>query len=204
MFNFKKAGMIAAAAFLFVSPAMAAPAVGQAAPDFEAVDVNGDTFKLSDHKGKMVVLEWTNKDCPFVVKHYDSGNMQATQAFAKAEGAEWIVINSAAPGRQGHLTAEDAKKVASEKGSEPTTIILDESGEVGKMYDAQTTPHMYVIDAEGNLAYMGAIDDNSSPRIETVEGANNYVKAAITSLKAGEAVEVAQTPPYGCSVKYAD
>jgi peroxiredoxin len=184
--------------------AMAAPAIGETAPDFTATNVHGDAFKLSDHVGDIVVLEWTNDQCPFVKKHYETGNMQDLQKAATADGVKWITINSSAPGRQGYVTDAEAIKIAEDLDADPTTIIRDESGEIGKMYDAQTTPHMFVIDAEGTLVYAGAIDDNSSPRHSTVEGATNYVTAALDSLKAGEAVEVSQTPPYGCGVKYAD
>jgi peroxiredoxin len=187
-----------------VAAAHAAAQVGQAAPDFTATDINGNPFKLSDHKGKTVVLEWTNHECPFVVKHYDSGNMQKIQAAARAQGAEWVTIVSSAPGSQGHIDAATATTMLQEKGSSPSAKILDESGEIGKAYDAKTTPHMYVINGEGVLVYAGAIDDNSSPNPETIEGAKNYVLAALDDLAAGRAVATAQTQPYGCAVKYAN
>lgn len=196
---------VLASAVLFMAavlPAKAAVEVGAPAPAIEATDVNGNAFNLEDHKGKIVVLEWTNKDCPFVVKHYDSGNMQKLQKEAKAEGVEWVVINSSADGKQGHLSAEEAKALMSEQGSEPTTMILDEEGTIGHAYEAKTTPHMFVIDAEGKVAYAGAIDSDSSPRQEAIEGSENYVMAAIDSLKAGEEVATKSTAPYGCSVKY--
>ena len=194
------------AAIALIVPAAAAnaaPEVGKAAPDFSATDIEGNPFKLSDHKGDIVVLEWTNHECPFVVKHYGTNNMQALQKSETAKGVKWISINSSAEGRQGFTTADEAKKVAMEQGAAATAIITDPSGEIGKLYDARTTPHMYVIDAEGTLAYAGAIDDNSSPNPKTVEGANNYVVAAVDSLIAGEEVATKQTQPYGCSVKYA-
>ncbi len=187
---------------VMVLPAYAAVEIGQPAPDFTATDVDGNAFKLSDHKGKTVVLEWTNHECPFVIKHYDTGNMQKTQKAARDQGVEWITIVSSAPEKQGHVSAEEAKAIVAEAGAHPTTKILDESGEIGKMYDARTTPHMFVIDAEGNVVYAGAIDDNSSPRHSTVEGATNYVTAALDDLAAGRAVATPQTAPYGCSVKY--
>lgn len=202
MFNVKKFGLMALAVGMMAAPAMAAPKVGEAAPDFTATDVHGKEFKLSDHQGKTVVLEWTNNECPFVVKHYGSGNMQALQKEARAQGVEWISIISSAPGRQGHVTDAEALKIAEDKGAAPTTIIRDESGKVGKMYDAKTTPHMFVINAEGTLVYDGAIDDNSSPRASTIEGANNYVRAALTSLKDGTEIATSKTQPYGCGVKY--
>lgn len=200
---FKRIGLLAVAAAFLAAPAMASPVVGEAAPAIEAVDVHGKAFKLSDHQGKIVVLEWTNHQCPFVVKHYGSGNMQAVQKAARADGVEWVSIISSAPGRQGHVSDKEALSIAAEKGADVTTIIRDESGAIGKAYDAQTTPHMYVIDTAGTLVYAGAIDDNSSPRASTIEGANNYVTAALADLKAGNPVATGKTSPYGCSVKYA-
>jgi len=194
-------------AIALVSPSKtshaAAPEVGKAAPDFETIDINGKPFKLSDHKGDIVVLEWTNHECPFVVKHYGTGNMQKVQKETTAKGVKWISINSSAIGRQGNSTPEDAAKIVEDQGAAPTAKLLDASGEIGKLYDAKTTPHMYVIDADGILAYAGAIDNNSSPNPATVEGADNYVVAAVDELIAGKAVTTAQTQPYGCSVKYA-
>lgn len=181
----------------------AAPALGEKAPDFEGTTASGETFKLSDHLGEVVVLEWTNHQCPYVIKHYDTGNMQDVQKEAKEiYGAKWVTIVSSAPGRQGHVSPEEALEIAEEAGAHIDAKILDESGVIGQMYEAKTTPHMYIIDAEGHLVYAGAIDDNSSPRHETVEGAQNYVLAALSDLQAGKAVQTAQTQPYGCSVKY--
>jgi peroxiredoxin len=183
-------------------PVNAAVEIGKPAPEIEALDTNGNPFKLSDHKGKIVILEWTNHQCPFVVKHYGSGNMQAAQKTARDQGVEWISIVSSAPGHQGHVSAEQANAITATGGAEITAKILDESGEIGKRYNAMTTPHMFVIDTEGNLAYAGAIDSNASPNPKTIEGATNYVLAAIESLKNGTPVEVSQTRPYGCAVKY--
>lgn len=200
----KLAFALAGFVLLFAAlPVNAAPAIGEPAPEIEATDVNGNPFKLSDHKGKIVVLEWTNHECPFVVKHYSTNNMQNAQKEARAKGGvEWISINSSADGRQGSVTSEQAMAVLKDQGAEPTTKLLDPSGTIGKAYGAQTTPHMFVIDADGNLAYAGAIDDNSSPNPKTVSGAKNYVLAAVSDLKAGNAVQTSQTQPYGCSVKY--
>lgn len=203
MFNLKKIGLMVAALGIFAVPAVAAaPVVGQPAPDFEAVDAHGKAFKLSDLKGKNVVLEWTNHQCPFVLKHYESGNMQKVQKKAVDDGAVWVSIISSAPGRQGHVSDAEALKISAERGAYPTTIIRDESGTIGHLYEAKTTPHMFVINAEGVLVYAGAIDSNSSPRAATIEGATNYVVAALDDLKAGNAVGTAQSAPYGCSVKY--
>lgn len=202
MFDFKKYTLIVAALVMISGPALAEAVVGEAAPAFTASDVHQKAFTLSDHKGKIVVLEWSNHECPFVLKHYSSGNMQALQKEARADGVEWITILSSAPGRQGHVSDKEAISIAAERGAEPTTIIRDEDGKIGKLYGAKTTPHMFVIDQEGTLVYAGAIDDNSSPRASTIEGAKNYVRAALQSLKAGTPIEPAQTQSYGCSVKY--
>ncbi len=178
------------------------PEVGKPAPNFEATDIKGNAFKLSDHKGKIVVLEWSYHKCPFVKKHYDGGNMQDIQKQANAKGVEWITIVSSAKGRQGHITSDEAAAIIAQKGASPDVKILDPSGEIGKLYDAKTTPHMFVIDTNGTLAYAGAIDSNSSPNPSTIKGATNYVLAAIDDLSAGKAVQTSQTQPYGCSVKY--
>ncbi len=194
---------MAAAILLFSAlPVNAAVEIGKPAPEIEATDTGGNPFKLSDHKGKIVVLEWTNHQCPFVIKHYGSGNMQAVQKTAKDQGVEWVSIVSSAPSHQGHVSADEANTIVSEQGATISAKILDESGAIGKLYDAKTTPHMFIINAEGNVAYAGAIDNKSSPNPKTIEGATNYVLAALESLKAGSAIEVSQTQPYGCSVKY--
>ena len=194
---------LAAVVLLFAAlPVNAAVEIGAPAPEIEAVDTNGNPFKLSDHKGKVVVLEWTNHECPFVVKHYGSGNMQEAQKTASAQGVEWVSIISSSPGRQGHVSADEANTIISDEGATVSAKILDESGAIGKAYDAKTTPHMFVIDAEGNVAYAGAIDSNSSPNPKTIDAATNYVLAALDDLAAGNSVAVSQTQPYGCSVKY--
>lgn len=194
-----------AAATLLVTPvdAMANAEVGQMAPDFTATDIQGEEFKLSDHQGKIVVLEWTNHQCPFVVKHYETGNMQKTQQTVKDMGdVEWVSIVSSAPGKQGHTTAEEAAQIVADHNAHPTAKILDESGEIGHLYGASATPHMFVIDENGVLAYAGAIDDNSSPSHDTVESAKNYVIAAVEDLKAGQDISTPTSQPYGCGVKY--
>lgn len=186
----------------FAPSANAAVEIGQPAPDFTGTDTNGVQHTLSDFKGKNVVLEWSNHECPFVVKHYDSGNMQKLQKAATDDGTVWLTIVSSAEGKQGNIPAEEANKLMEEKGAHSTARILDPSGEIGKMYDAKTTPHMFVINAEGNVVYAGAIDSDSSFKQESIEGATNYVSAALDSIKAGEPVEVSSTKPYGCGVKY--
>lgn len=198
------ATIMAGALIASAMPAFAAPAVGEAAPDFTATDINGKTVKLSDLKGKNVVLEWTNSECPYVVKHYSSGNMQKTQKEAIGKGVEWISINSSAPGRQGNVTPEQEKEILTKNEAAPSTVILDQDGKIGKAYDAQTTPHMFVIDKEGKLAYAGAIDDNPSPKAEDAATAKNYVLAALNDIEAGKPVETPTSQPYGCAVKYGD
>lgn len=193
---------LAFVAFTAAMPAQAAPVVGQPAPDFTGTDTNGKTHKLSDLKGKTVVLEWTNPGCPFVVKHYDSGNMQKLQADAAAKDVVWLSINSGAEGKEGHQTAEAGNAYIAEKNGKAAALIIDSSGEIGKLYDAKTTPHMFVINKEGVLVYDGAIDSDDSFKPETIAGATNYVSAALAALEGGTAVEPSKTKPYGCSVKY--
>ena len=180
----------------------ASPPVGELAPEFTAVDSNGVSHNLSDFRGKIVVLEWTNHECPFVIKHYDTNNMQALQKAHTDNDGIWLRIVSSAEGKQGFVTGEQANQIAQDQNAAATATLLDASGDVGRLYEAKTTPHMYVIDAEGVLRYAGAIDDNDSMRQSTVEGATNYVQAAIDSLRAGQDVQVAMTQPYGCSIKY--
>ncbi len=182
--------------------AMAAPEIGKPAPEFMANDTNGQHVMLSELKGKTVVLEWTNHECPFVKKHYGSGNMQALQAEATKDGVVWVSIVSSAKGKEGHSTAEDANKITAEQKAVPTHKILDESGDIGKLYGAKTTPHMFVIDKDGILAYAGAIDDKSGFDPEEIKTAKNYVRTALADLKAGKPVETSSTNPYGCGVKY--
>ena len=187
---------------LSAAPAMAAPEIGKAAPDFTATDTNGKSHKLSDFKGKVVVLEWTNPECPYVVKHYDSKNMQKLQEEITAKDVVWLSINSGAEGKQGHLTADAANTYIKDHGAKQTAYLLDPKGEVGKAYDAKTTPHMFVVDKDGTLVYDGAIDDNDSANKEDAAGAKNYVTAAVDALVAGKPVETSKTKPYGCGVKY--
>lgn len=184
------------------APALAAPKVGAPAPAFTAIDTNGKSHSLADYKGKTVVLEWHNVDCPFVKKHYNSGNMQALQKAATADGVAWLTVNSSAKGLQGHLTPQAANELLAAQKAAPTAYLLDTDGTVGRLYEAKTTPHMYVIDPKGTLVYMGAIDDKPTANPEDIKTANNYVTAALASLKANKPVENAATKPYGCAVKY--
>ena len=203
--------IIATASFLvslLASTQALAVSPGSAAPDFTAKDSTGKTVKLSDYKGKTVVLEWLNYGCPFIKKHYGSGNMQALQAEAKKEGVIWLSVISSAKGKQGAVTPAQAEKDRKAHGSNATAVILDSEGVVGKLYSAKTTPHMFVIDPAGKLVYQGAIDDKPSTEVEDVKGARNYVREALTAeieaVKTGKPakIAVAETKSYGCSVKY--
>jgi peroxiredoxin len=186
------------------TPAVAAPTVGQPAPAFSAKDTHGKTRSLAEFRGKRVVLEWHNQGCPFVVKHYESGNMQKLQQKLTADGVVWLTIISSAPGKQGHVTAADADAYVAEQKAAPTAVLLDEDGNVGKAYGAKTTPHMFVVDEKGVLVYAGAIDDKPTTDKADVDAAKNHVLAAYDDLKAGKPVGLASTAPYGCSVKYGD
>lgn len=195
-------GALAAFSFTMAMPAQAAVEIGKPAPAFSATDSHGKTRNLSDFKGKTVVLEWTNAECPYVVKHYDSGNMQKLQETYTGKDVVWLTVNSGAEGKQGHLTSEQANALIAEKGNKATAYLIDTRGEIGKAYDAKTTPHMFVIDKEGVLVYDGAIDDNDSAKPEDAATAKNYVVAAIDATLDGKTVDKAKTKPYGCGVKY--
>jgi peroxiredoxin len=195
-------GALAAFALTVAIPAHAAPEIGKPAPEFTGTDSNGKDHKLADFKGKTVVLEWTNPECPYVVKHYDSKNMQKLQEEATKKDVVWLSVNSSAEGKQGNLTGDAANTYIKDHGAKQTAYILDPKGEIGKAYDAKTTPHMFVIDKEGILVYAGAIDDNDSAKPEDAAKAKNYVTAAISALETGKPVETSQTKPYGCGVKY--
>ena len=176
--------------------------VGTEAPAFSLKDTQGKTHSLSDYKGKFVVLEWFNEGCPFVKKHYGSGNMQKLQKEYTGKDVVWLSINSSAQGQQGHVTPESAPKTIAEWKMDATKILLDHDGKVGRTYGAKTTPHMFVINPEGKLVYQGAIDSKPTPNTADVEGAENYVKVALDSSMAGKPVATSSTKPYGCSVKY--
>jgi peroxiredoxin len=176
--------------------------VGQPAPDFTGVDSNGNQHTLSQYKGKTVVLEWTNHDCPYVKKHYNSGNMQKLQQQASADGVVWLSVISSRPGKQGHVSGAKANKLTQSRNAAPTAVILDETSEIGLLYGAKTTPHMYIIDKTGELVYMGGIDSIPSSDEADITGARNYVRVALDAMAAGKAIEDSVTRPYGCSVKY--
>lgn len=180
----------------------AQPKVGQPAPAFTLKDASGKDVSLSDYKGKYVMLEWVNFECPFVRKHYGSQTMQKLQKDAVDKGVVWLSICSSGPGKQGHYAPADAEKEAKKVGSNATAYLVDESGTVGKAYNAVTTPEMYLINPEGKLLYMGAIDDQPSPDLGTLQGAKSYAREAIDAALAGKAVEPSVTKSYGCSVKY--
>lgn len=191
-----------AAASLLSSDAVAAPTVGQPAPAFTAVDTNGKSHNLADFKGKIVVLEWTNDGCPYVGKHYNSGNMQKLQQEAAASGVVWLSVISSAPGKQGYLSGADANALNQSRSAQPTAVLLDPEGTIGRAYEAKTTPQMFVIDKTGVLRYMGAIDDKPVAAPASLTGARNYVREALTAVASGKPAPVASTEPYGCSVKY--
>jgi peroxiredoxin len=202
MMSLLKSAAIAVAGFLMTAAAYAAPEIGKPAPDFSAVDSNGKPVKLSDYRGRTVVLEWTNDGCPYVRKHYGSNNMQTLQKEEAAKGVVWLTIISSAPGSQGYLTGDEANKLTETRGAAPTAVVLDPDGTVGHLYDARTTPHMFIVNGEGALVYMGGIDDKATTDIEDIKTAKNYVRAALDDLAAGAPVENTVTRPYGCSVKY--
>jgi peroxiredoxin len=176
--------------------------IGKAAPDFTLPDSFGKNHSLSDYEGKVVVLEWLNHGCPFVKKHYNSGNMQKLQKMAKEKEVIWFSIISSAPGKQGYSTPEQANETAQELNAKPLAILLDPEGTVGKLYDAKTTPHMYIIDKEGLLVYNGGIDDIRSANVDDIAKAKNYVLLVLEELLSGKEVSVKTSQPYGCSVKY--
>ena len=184
------------------APALAQLPIGQAAPNFKATDVNGRGVSLSSFSGKTVVLEWSNPECPAVKKHYESGNMQNSQAAAAADGVVWLTINSSAEGKQGYMTPAEAKAFAAGQKSRRTAYLLDPKGAVGRSYGATATPHMYIIDSGGTLVYRGGIDDKPTTDSADIKGARNHVLAALSELKAGKPVSVPTSRPYGCSVKY--
>ena len=179
----------------------AAPVAGQTAPAFTLVDAEGTQRSLADFRGKTVVLEWTNEGCPYVQKHY-TGAMQALQREAVADGVVWLTIISSAPGTQGHVEGQAARDWRTRTKGAATHLLLDPTGQVGKLYDAKTTPDMRVIDGEGVLRFVGGIDDRPTSKVEDLKGANNFVRAALDDLEAGRPVRTAFATPYGCSVKY--
>ncbi len=204
----KKGVLLAATVFVgfFLILSQVAPAaeamVGKPAEDFTLPDSTGKTHSLSDYKGKIVVLEWLNHGCPFVKKHYNSGNMQKLQKMYAEKGVIWFSIVSSAPGKQGYMTPEEATESLQKHEASPKALLLDPEGTVGKLYGAKTTPHMFIIDSAGNLVYNGGIDDIRSTNLDDIAKAKNYVQMALDELLAGKDVSVQTSQPYGCSVKY--
>jgi peroxiredoxin len=191
-----------AVAAMFAVGAAHAASVGKPAPDFTLTDVNGKKVSLSDFKGKTVVLEWHNPACPFVVKHYDSNNMQNTQKKNISADTVWLAVNSTNPKHQDFMANDKLSAYSKDKGMAATAYLVDADGKVGNAYAAKTTPHMYIIDAKGTLVYNGAIDDKKSSNKADIPGAKNFVNVAFDELKAGKPISNASNAPYGCSVKY--
>ena len=178
------------------------PPVGSAAPDFSAPDTNGKAQSLAQYKGKYVVLEWFNPECPFVKKHYGSDNMQKLQGEYTGKGVVWLTIDSNAPGTEGNLTADQAQKIMQSWKTKQTALLLDPDSKVAKLYGAKNTPNMVIIDPEGKIVYEGAIDSKATPNPADIPASTNYVKNALDESLAGKPISNAQTKPYGCSVKY--
>jgi peroxiredoxin len=195
--------VVAKGSLVLPSPAWASPKVGAPAPGFTANATTGKAVSLADQRGKIVVLEWTNHDCPYVVKHYSTSNMQALQKEATGQGVVWLTIISSAPGTQGHVSAAQADELTASRKASPSAVLLDPTGTVGKAYGATNTPHMFVIDKAGTLMYAGAIDDKPTSRKGDVQGAQNYVREALAAVAAGQPVKTPVTRAYGCTVKYA-
>lgn len=178
------------------------PEIGKVAPNFTVTDIEGKVYNLSDYRGKVVVLEWVNPECPFVRKHYESGNIPQLQKSTITDGAVWLLINSGHPGAQGDYTPTEVKDWQKKNSSEPTAYFRDQDGAIGRIYGAKTTPHMYVISKEGLLKYNGAIDSIRSSNPKDIAKAENYVISALTALSSGDEIKHPITRPYGCSVKY--
>lgn len=192
----------AASPLLAARPAWAAARVGAPAPAFTINATNGSPVSLATYKGKLVVLEWTNHECPYVRKHYETGNMQGLQREATGQGVVWLTLISSSEGTQGYVTAAQADDLTASRKAAPTAVLLDPKGVAGKAYGATNTPHMYVVDKTGTLVYAGAIDDRPTSRRADVQGANNYVRAALDAVAAGQPVKTPVTRAYGCTVKY--
>jgi glutathione peroxidase-family protein len=194
----KSAIVFLSSAFLITASALTN---GTAAPDFQLTDLSGKNIRLSDFKGKTVVLEWHNPNCPFVVKHYNSGNIPGMHK-ANSNDVVWLAINSTNPAHQDHMSATGLSDYLKQKQAQPTAYLLDAKGSVGKQYEAKTTPHMYIINANGLLVYQGGIDSIRSTNISDIDKATNYVKTALAEIKAGKPISTPTSTPYGCSIKY--
>lgn len=194
--------IVASLSFVAVTAAGAAASVGQPAPLFTLNDTNGKAVNLGDYKGKTVVLEWHNPECPFVKKHYDSANMQGLQSKYTKDGVVWLAVSSTEPAHQDYKKPAVLNALLKSSNASPTAYLMDESGTAGKAYGARTTPHMYIINAQGTLVYAGGIDDKRSANIADIKIARNYVATALDELKAGKSISTPTSTPYGCSVKY--
>jgi len=198
----KLAALLIAAVAVISSPSLAAPVPGQPAPAFRGVDVNGKPVSLDDFRGKTVVLEWNNPNCPFVQKHYTSGNMQSLQQKNTAAGVVWLAINSTTESHTDYMAPAKLAAWFGEQKAAPTAVVMDPKGEIGRAYGAKVTPHMYVIDAKGTLVYAGAIDDKRSANPADIKTSTNHVAAALGEVAAGKAVTTSTTTAYGCTIKY--
>lgn len=198
----KLSALLVATGLLASSASFAAPAPGQPAPEFRGTDVAGKPVALADFRGRYVVLEWNNPNCPFVQKHYDSGNMQSLQKRYGAENIVWLSINSTTPSHRDYMAPDRLAAWFKQHKAAPTAVLLDPRGEIGRAYGAKVTPHMYVIDPKGTLVYAGAIDDKRSANPADVKTASNFVQAALTDVRSGKAVANASNPAYGCTIKY--
>jgi hypothetical protein len=196
--------IIVVVAFLVTLSTAWAAKVNEPAPDFTATDSNGNVHKLSEYRGKFVVLEWTNRGCPYTQKHYNSGNMQRLQKEWTSKGVIWLTVVSSAPGKQGYVTGTEENAYLKQVNAAPTAVLLDPTGQLGHLYDAKTTPHIFIINPQGTLIYNGAIDDRPTTDLADVNGAKNYVTAALDEATSGKPVSLATSSPYGCSVKYPD
>jgi peroxiredoxin len=198
------AGCAGFAAILVPPQAVAQARVGSPAPAFTAIDSNGHAHTLGQYSGKYVVLEWHNQGCPYTRKHYISGNMEDLQKEWTGKGVVWFTVISSAPGQQGYVTDAEENAYLAKMHADPTAVLMDPAGKLGRLYDARTTPEMYVIDPEGKLIYEGAIDNRPTPDMDDIKGADNYLNDALSEAMAGKPVAPSYTRPYGCSVKYGD
>jgi peroxiredoxin len=201
MKTLRRSGLALCSVVALVVTALAVK-VGDPAPGFTSVDSNGKQQKLSDYKGKYVVLEWHNQGCPYTKKHYDSGNMQRLQKEWTAKGVVWLTVISSAPGKQGFVTPAQENEYVKKMNAVPTAVLMDPAGTLGRLYDAKTTPQMFIIDPKGTLVYQGAIDDKPTSDTADIPRSKNYVNLALTEIMAGKPVSEPATRPYGCSVKY--
>lgn len=201
--NFFKIGLAGLVLSLAPTLAQAEAVIDKPAPTFTATTADGGSLDLATLKGKIVVLEWTNHECPFVKKHYESGNIPQLQKDAAAKGIVWLQVISSAPGKQGHVDGATAKKLNETRGAKPANILLDPSGKIGQLYEAQTTPHLYIINSNGVLVYKGGIDSIATAKKEDIAKATNYVTETLAALAQGKSVPNSSTKPYGCSIKYA-